>query len=191
MKIRVTQDTLYEFLLDHDLKISRLAELIGKSTDVVFSCFKRHKDAYGHPRGFTDKNIKAINEALPVLASELNSRILTFGSEQTYTNMRNTTYDPALVGQIKELGKYFNITGLTWRVLGWNKFKKSSILSQKTSITYGCVKASDTVALNNEVINVIAVLLSYEIVADGETALSENNDESNCNYVTYNVIIED
>ena len=61
MKIQVTQDTLYEYLLAHDVKLSRLAELIGKSREVVFSCFKHHKDPRGKPRRFSAENIEAIN----------------------------------------------------------------------------------------------------------------------------------
>lgn len=96
MKIQVSQETLYQYILAHDLKMIRLAELIGKSPELVISCFKHHNDKYGNPRSFTRENISAINQALPVIASELQTRLLTFGSDKTYTNRRGATYDPAL-----------------------------------------------------------------------------------------------
>ena len=163
MKIQVTQDTLYEYILAHDIKMSRLAELIGKSREVVFSCFKHHKDMNGKPRSFSYGNIVAINAALPVLASELQARLLTFGSAQTYTNRRGVTYDPALVEQLQELGKYLNITGVLTRLLGWSKNKKRAVICQTSSNIYGCITQADMVAINTEVLSIVAVLNSYEV----------------------------
>lgn len=167
-KIQVTQDTLYEYIRAHGIKMVRLAELIGKSGEVVTSCFKHHKDDRGNPRYFTEKNIEAINMALPVIASELRGCLLTFGSEQTYTNQRGVTYDPALVDKIKEVGKFLNITALVERVLGWSKGKKSAVFVQKSSKGYGCVSEANMIAINNEILSVAGVLSSYEVVGDGE-----------------------
>lgn len=167
-KVEVSQDTLYQYMLTHGIILSRLAELIGKSPEVVRSCFKHHKDGRGKPRYFSHANIVAINKALPVIADELRARLLTFGSDQTYTNQRGATYDPALIGPIKEIGKYLNITALVERLLGWSKGKKSAVLVQTSGKAYGCVSEPDVVAINNELLAVAGVLSSYEVVADGD-----------------------
>lgn len=173
MKIKVTQDTLYEYILAHDLKMTRLAELIGKSDNVVFSCFKHHKDARGHARYFSAKNIKAINEALPVIANELYDRLMTFGSPETYTNRNGATYDPALIENFKEIGRYVNITAMTQRLLGWNQFKKTAVLVQKTSNSYGCISREDVIIINNELLSIAGVLLKYELIPNKESNVNE------------------
>lgn len=169
MKIKVTQDTLYEYILAHDLKMTRLAELIGKSDNVVFSCFKHHNDTRGNARYFSAKNIAAINEALPVIASELHDRLLTFGSPYTYTNRNGATYDPALVENMKEIGRYINITAMTQRLLGWNQFKKSAVIVQKNSNSYGCISKEDVIIINNELLSIAGVLNSYELIPNNES----------------------
>ena len=175
MKIQVSQDTLYEYMLAHNLKMTRLAQLIGKSDDVVTSCFKHHKDIYGKPRRFNAQHIKSINQALPQIVTELQNRLLTFGSNQVYTNQRGTTYDPALIEQLKELGIYLNITGVLMRVLGWSKGKKSAVICQRSSKAYGTISEADTVAINNEILSIIGVLSSYEVIPDDEKGSSSDN----------------
>lgn len=165
-KIKVSQDTLYGYMLEHGIKMARLAELIGKSDDVVTSCFRHHKDRHGNPRYFNREHIDAINKALPIIADELRARLLTFGSSQTFTNKRGTTYDPALVEPIKEIGKYLNITAMVERLLGWNKGKKSIVLVQTGSKVYGNVSEADMIVINNELLSVAGVLSSYEVVTE-------------------------
>ena len=174
-KVKVTQDVLYQYLNEHDVKLSRFAEVIGISPGMVMSSFKHHKDRYGKPRSFSTKNISLLNDALPVIAGELRTRQLVFGSDQVYTNRLHSTYDPALIKQIKELGKYINITSLTGRLLGWSKNKKSAVLVQSCSKAYGCISKDDVVAINNEILAVAGVLSSYEVVADDNV----NNDSNN------------
>ena len=164
--VQISQDTLYEYMQAHGLKMSRLAELIGKSDDVVTSCFKHHKDGRGKPRYFNAQHCAAINEALTVIASELRWCLLTWGSDQVYTNQRGATYDPALVEQIKTVGRYMNVTAMVERLLGWTKGKKSAVLVQTTSKGYGTVSKEDMIAINNEILSVAGVLSSYEVVAD-------------------------
>ena len=176
-KIKVSQDTLYEYLLAHDIKLTRLAELIGKSGEVVFSCFKHHKDKYGNPRSFNFTNIAAINDALPKLAEEIQDRLLTFGSPQTYTNRHGSTYDPALIEQMKELGKYLNITGVTTRLLGWNKVKKNAVISQPSSNSYGCISEADTIAINNEILSIVGVLTRYRVIYEEDSTSSSSSAE--------------
>ncbi len=100
------------------------------------------------------------------MASELQSRLLSFGSDQMYTNKRGATYDPAVIAQMKELGKYLNITGLTARVLGWTKGKKSAVISQPTSKAYGTISQNDTILINNEILSIVGVLSNYEVVCE-------------------------
>lgn len=174
-KLQISQDALYEYMLAHGVKMSRLAELIGKSDDVVTSCFKHHKDGRGKPRYFNAQHCAAISEALQTIASELRGCLLTWGSDQVYTNQRGATYDPALVEQIKTVGRYLNITALVERVLGWTKGKKSAVLVQTTSKGYGTVSQADMVAINNEILGVAGVLSSYEVVAgDGSASAAED-----------------
>lgn len=163
-KIQITQDALYEYLLAHDVKLSRLAEMIGVVPEVVLSCFKHHCDWHGHPRKFNVGHIAAINEALPRLADELRGRLLQFGSDHTYTNKWGSTYDPALVEPLKELGKYLNLAGLLTRLLGWSSGKKGAVLSRPNGKMYGCISQKDVTIINTEVLSIAGVLASYELV---------------------------
>lgn len=165
-KVKVTQDTLYEYILAHDVKMTRLAEMIHRAPEVVMSCFKHHNDWHGRPRRFNAEHIALINEALPRLADELRQRLLKFGSDQTYTNKWGNTYDPALVEPMKDLGKYLNIMSLTERLLGWSKGKKTAVISRPLSKIYGNISKADVVAINNEILAVAGVLSSYEVVAE-------------------------
>lgn len=171
-KIKVSQDTLYQYLLAHDVKLTRLAELIGRAPEVVMSCFKHHKDWHGRPRKFNAEHIALINQALPQLANELRARLMKFGSDQMFTNKWGNTYDPALMEPIKDLGKYLNITGLLTRVCGWTHGKKSAVLSRTVSKIYGNISEQDMIAINNELLAVAGVLGSYEVVADGNDTIS-------------------
>ena len=85
-KIKISQDALYKYLNDHDVKLTRIAELMGKSHSVVVSDFLHHKSSKGKPRYFSVENIKLLNEALHKLSDELIARLVVFGSEQMYTN---------------------------------------------------------------------------------------------------------
>lgn len=174
-KIKVTQDTLYEYILAHNIKLSRLAELMGlKKPEVVMSCFKHHKDRHGRPRKFNADHIAAINQALPVIAGELQARLLTFGSAQAYTNKWGNTYDPALIDQLNDLGKYLNITALVMRLLGWTKGKKSAVFCQPSSKAYGTISEADMIAINNEILSIIGVLTSYEVIINSDKEESSN-----------------
>lgn len=166
-KIKVNQDTLYQYMTDHDVKLVRLAELIGKSADVVTACFKHQKDMNGNPRSFSSRNIALINKALPQLAAELRSCILSFGSEHSYVSSRGVAYDPGLVEPVKRIGNYLNITAVVERLLGWTKSKKAAVLvfSKKA---YGHIAKEDADRINAELLSIAAVLESYEVVADGK-----------------------
>ena len=168
-KIKVTQDTLYEYMQAHDIKLTRLAELIGRAPEVVMSCFKHHNNWHGNARSFNAEHVALINEALPRLAAELRARVLTFGSPQVHER-RGKKYDPALVEPMKDLGRYVNITALTNRLLGWSYGKKCAILSRPHGRVFGNITEQDVVEINNEILAVAGVLGSYELTINTDTA---------------------
>ena len=163
-KIQVSQDTLYDFLTTHDVKMIRLSEMLHCSNDTLTACFQHRKDKYGTPRTLSAFYIQKINNVLPRLADEIESCLLTFGSEHMYTNTHGRTYDPGMIEPLKELGKYLNITGLTRRLLGWSQNKKSSVLCRPNALNYGSITESDVIAVNNEILSIAAVLSKYEII---------------------------
>lgn len=168
-KEKVTQDELYKFLLDHDVKISRLAEMIGlKSPEPLMSCFKHHNDWHGHPRKLNAENIALINNALPRLAEELLNCRLKFDPKRAETNSWGSTYDKGLIEPIKRIGNYLNITKMLKRVAGWSNGKKCAVLSRPNGKMAGCITKEDTVAINNELLSVAGVLSSYEVVINSD-----------------------
>lgn len=166
-KIQISSDTLYQFLKEHGVKETRIADIMGFSTTSLNDCFAHRAMPNGKPRTFTSKTIKKLNYAIEQMAESLRSSVLTFGSEQTYTNQWGNTYDPALLEPMKELGKLVNLTALVERVLGWNKFKKQAVFVAKNSISYGCISQDDVNRINAELLAIAGVLSSYEVVLDG------------------------
>ena len=132
-KMKMSQDQLYKYLTDHDVKVIRLAELMGKTPAVIISNFRHHKNAHGNPRHFSVENIRQLNEALQTIAKELRGCVLTFGTNQTYTNKHGRTYDPGMIEPLKRLGALMNMTGMTQRLLGWNNLKKLNVFSNPSS----------------------------------------------------------
>lgn len=165
-KIKMTQDALYKYLTDHGVIISRLAELMDMSPDVVSSCFIHRKNRHGNPRYFTVENIQKLNAALPVFARELHSCLLHFGTDKMYTNKHGRTYDPGMIEPINNLGKYLNATGLFSRLLGWSKSKKLNVFSAPTMKNYGNISEDDVDLLNVEIMSVVGVLRNVEVVPD-------------------------
>lgn len=167
-KMQMSQDDLYQYLTDHDVKLSRLAELMGKSLPVLNSAFRHHKNNAGYERNFSVENIALLNQSLPILADELRQCLLTFGSDLTFTNKHGTTYDPALLEPIKQLGRYLNLVTLTERILGWNKTRKRNVLADTHSKVYGCISQSDMMTLNAELLSVAGVLEGTEVIPDDD-----------------------
>lgn len=165
-KVQITQDTLYEYMLAHNIKMIRLAELIDKDPDVVTSCFSHRKDRYGTPRKFTSQNIQLINKALPQIALELRKNLLSFGSPKTFTSGHGTIFDPGLIEPINELGKYLNITGIFVRLCGWSKSKKTSVFGRPAAKNYGHISLEDANRINAEILSIAGVLSGYEVVPD-------------------------
>jgi len=167
-KIKVSQDTLYQYLVDHDVKMIRLAELMGMSRASVTSCFKHQIINGGVARSFTPAAIGRINDALSVISGRLRSGLLQFGSSQVFTSSRGTAYDPALIEPLKQIGEVVNLTALLQRALGWSKAKKMSVIVTEKSQAYGHITKEDTDRINAELLSIAAVLESYEVVADGK-----------------------
>jgi len=171
-KIKVSQDTLYSYLTEHSVKLVRLAELVGISGASMTSCFKHQIINGGNRRSFTPKTIDKLNAALEQVADNLRSCVLTFGSDQVFTNQRGITYDPALVEPIKQIGEWLNLTAMVQRVLGWNQDKKENTLVSPSSKNYGNITKKDADRINTELLSVAGVLSSYEVVPDSESSSS-------------------
>ena len=175
-KVKISQDTLYQYLLEHGVKMIRLTELMEMSGSTITSCFKHQPLNNGTPRSFTRKAIVKLNAALPQIAENLRNSILVFGSDQVFTNQRGKTYDPALIEPLKKIGEYMNLTALVQRVLGWNQDKKENTLVTPSSNNYGCISKQDADRINAELLSVAGVLSSYEVVAD-EGSSSDSSDD--------------
>jgi len=165
-KVKVSQDKLYEYLTVHNIKLARIAELMGKSLPVISSCFLHHQNRHGKPRCFSVDNILLLNNILPHIANELRDCLMTFGSEQTFTNSWGYTYDPALVASMKRVARYINIGPLTERLLDWSRSKCKNILTDSHSPVYGNIMEADILSINTELLSVAAVLENYEVVPD-------------------------
>ena len=179
-KIKVSQDFLYNYLIEHNFTISTLGEMMGVSDSAVSACFLHTPTRHGKPQKFSASNIKRLNKALPMIANELRGCLLTFGSDQTYTNLHGTTYDPALVDQIKNgMNKYFKLRGLLNRLLGWNVTKCRTTLSIIKSPVYGNITREDADRINTELLSVAGVLSSYEVVTDESPSQTTPKNEQN------------
>ena len=180
-KIKVSQDFLYDYLTEHNFTISSLGDLMGVSDSVVRACFLHTPNRHGKPQKFSASNIQRLNEALEQVANELRGCLLTFGSNQTYTNLHGSTYDPALVEQIKNgMNKYFKLRGLLNRILGWNVTKCRTTLSIIKSPVYGNITRDDADRINAELLAVAGVLSSYEVVPDESHTPTIPKGESTC-----------
>lgn len=174
-KMKITQDALYKYLTEHDVKLSRIAELMGQAPQLVIAYFRHDKNRHGVPRVFSVENIQKLNAALPKYVGELRQHVLTFGTEQKYTNKHGRTYDPGMIEPINALGKLLNMTGLASRVLGWNKIKKTKIFSAPSSKIYGNISEDDVMAINAETLAIAGALENMEVVPE-DNAYSKKSD---------------
>lgn len=161
-KATMTQDQFYQFLLDHNLTISRLGELIGQS-DVAMSQAFKHYIVNGKPCYFSAEKLQRINDALPQWADAIQSRLMQFHSENNISTVASRCYDPSCIEQLRSVGNHFNLTGLTARVLSWGASKKSSIFTPSHK-NYGHISQQDVTAINTELLAVAGVLRSIQIV---------------------------
>lgn len=180
-KIKMSQDELYQYLNDHDVKVIRLAELMGKTPAVIISNFRHHANAHGNPRRFSVENCRQLTDALHVIASELRGCVMDVSKEKEDTNKHGRTYYPTMIKPINRVGEILNLTHLVERILGWNKGKRTSVLSDSNSRAYGNVSKSDVLLINIEIASVAGVLDLVEVVPDkeafdgGSSDTEENN----------------
>lgn len=165
-KIKISPDFLYKYLQEHNFTISMLAKKMDVSNAIVTKSFRHDLNRHGKPISLSKTNIERMNLALEQIAEELRGLIIPFGSEQTYTNQLGNTYDPSTLQAIQKVGKYFNLKAMTERVLGWNKTKRDTVLSVKSSKVYGNVTQDNVSRINAELLSVAGVLSSYEVVVD-------------------------
>lgn len=183
-KMKMSQDALYKYLNDHDVKMTPIAKLMGVVPEVVMSCFKHHMNHNGNRRSFSVENIAKLNDALPQLAKDLRSCVMTFGTDKVVTNRRGVTYDPGMLEPMKELGKVMNVMALIERLLGWSKPKKRSVFNSPTNRAYGNITEQDVAIINKEILEVAGVLGNIEVVPDvnafeGYGSSSSSDDGSN------------
>lgn len=164
--MKMSQDALYKYLTDHDVKVIRIAELMGKTPASIISNFRHHANAHGNPRRFSVENCRQLTEALHVIASELRRCVMTFGTEKMYTNKHGRTYDPGLVQPMKRVGELLSLTSLVYRLLDWKEGKKMNILCSPSCKVYGNISEDDVMKINAEVLAVAGVLENVEVVPD-------------------------
>lgn len=175
MKAQVSQDFLYEYLVSHNVKVSELARLSGMSIPLMVDDFRHTLDRHGNRRVFSAVALTKLNTALPLMAGGIKQHILSFGSEQMFTNRLGRTYDPGMVPAMKALSTYFNMNGLCASVLGWSKNKKNSVLCSPTNKAYGYITSADVELINAELLAVAGMLDGIEVVAgDGSSSSSSD-----------------
>lgn len=165
-KFVMNQDEFYQYLLSRHLTVKRLGELLGLSDTVMSSAFKHHV-VNGKPLYFSADRLKRINEALPVMAHEINARRMTFTPS-------DSRYDFACVEQLHRVGDYFNLKALTADVLGWTKSKKDACFSRANK-GYGHITEADVAAINAKLTEVAMMLQQIEVVGISETDSPETN----------------
>ena len=165
-KLNVSQDFLYEYLTGHNVNLNRLNELMGVSNGILMGCFHRNPDRFGNPLKFSAKNIEKLNAALEELAGMMRASVIAFGSDQTFTNNRGTTYDPGTLPKVKGLSRLFKMNPFCERVLGWKLAKKENVLCTPSSKVYGNISSDDVNLINTELLAVACVISSYQVVAD-------------------------
>lgn len=177
-KVKMSQDELYKYLNEHGVIMSRIAELMGVNSSFVFSSFRHLNNYHGNPRCFSVENIKKLNDALRKFAIQLHLCVMTFGTEKTYTNRLGRTYDPGMIEHLNCLGDLLNLTALVERVLGWNKGKRVSVLTDTMSKAYGNISKSDITKINAEILAVAGVLENVEVVPDENAFKGYGSDRS-------------
>lgn len=173
--LRISQDELYKYLKEHDVKMSRVAEEMGMAPATVTSCFQHRNNRHGNPRHFTVENVKKLNISLCALSEKLRSCVLKFGTDKMYTNKHGRTYDPGMIEPINRLGEFLNMTAVMERLLGWSKSKKANVFTSPSIKNFGNISEEDVNAINMEIISVASFFESVEVVPDKNTL---NGDES-------------
>ena len=166
-KIQISQDDLYQFLLEHNMIITRLGELIGLGIGSMSGCFK-HLLANGDPRYFTRQSIAKINEALPQIAFEVERRRVVFNMANNVGKQKKSVFDPGCVEQLKEVGRWFKVDAMCQRVLGWSPVKSRKVLFAPSSSMYGHITPEDVRRINEEIMFVSYWMQRHEVVANND-----------------------
>lgn len=167
--LKMSQDALYDFLVHHDIKISRIADEMGVTPSCVQSCFVHRLSRHGKPRSFTVDSIAKLNEALREYSNSLRSCLLKFGTEQKFTNKHGRTYDPGMIENLNHLGEYLNLTAVVRRILGWSKSKKNNVFSTPSSKNYGNISEDDIDQINMEILTIVGTFDNIEVVPYADT----------------------
>lgn len=179
VKTTISPDFLYKFLGEHNMTTVMISKKMGVSETIVGGCFRHALNRHGKPLSFSQANIVRLNAAIQQIAVELRQSVITFGSDETFTNSRGKTYDPGTVPTIHRLGEFFNLTALTDRLLGWKNNRKNMVLGPKSSPVHGNVTKEDVDRINAELLSVAGVLSSYEVVADESSSQTTPKNEQN------------
>ena len=177
-KIKVSPDTLYQYLIEHNFTISLLSKYMGVSNGNVYNSFQHVLNRHGKPMKLSSVNLERLNAVLPQIADDLRGATLTFGSDQTFTNSWGRTYDPAARQSVLDLARFFKITPMLLRVLGWKKGKRDMILVSTNSKVYGNISRDDVDRINAELLSVAGVLSSYELTEQGEQSETHINKDT-------------
>lgn len=164
-KIKISDDELYQFLKDHNIIYTRLAEMIGLSTPSMTSCFK-HLLSNGVPRHFTRKSLELINQSLPQMAYEVERGRVVFNTASKDREQKGKSFDKGCVEQIRALGRWFKVDAMCQRVLGWKAVKSRKVLFAPSSPIYGHVTPDDVRHLNEELMFVSFWLQKHEVSTD-------------------------
>ncbi|RRD02675.1 DNA-directed RNA polymerase subunit alpha [Prevotella sp. OH937_COT-195] len=174
-KIKVSTDTLYKYLKEHNFTFLVLSKYMEVSNGNMMGCFLHIPNRLGKPLTFSSSIIKKMNKAIERVADDMRKCVLVFGSDETFTNQRGKTYDPGLIKPISQgIGKFFKLRGMTERLLGWNLAKYSLTLSSPKSKIYGNITRDDADRLNAELLAIAGVLSSYEVVAGDELSVAQS-----------------
>lgn len=157
----MNQDELRNYFTSRNLTMKRLGELINQS-DTAMSNALNHFKVNGKPLYFSIEKLQRINEALPIMADEIEARLLKFDEERS-AKEGNNRYDPGCIEQLRRVGDYFNVKGLTYRVLEWSQPKCNAFFSQNNP-GRGHIKRHEVTAINTELLAIAGVLRGTEVV---------------------------
>lgn len=108
----MSQDQIYKYLTEHNVILSRIAELMDITPSSLVSDFTHRPNRHGDLRSLTLEHIQKLNDALHSFAQELRDCQLHFGTDNMYTNKRGRVYDPGMIEAINEIGWLINTTAL-------------------------------------------------------------------------------
>ena len=70
-KIKVSPDTLYQYLIEHNFTFSMLSKYMGVSNGNVYNSFQHVLNRHGKPMKLSSVNLERLNAVLPQIADDL------------------------------------------------------------------------------------------------------------------------